>query len=242
MGCESGIIASIEVPTGDDCNCVGIASITWNADYTVTITLTNGQSTTSASLRGVPGTAPTIAFRVAGTILQYNVDGGSWIDLFNFSTLAWASVLQNTYPDSATVGSGSVEIIGAKALVAGQLATDGDELNIYAAYTSTGTPSVNKYCLLGINATQLNGILGTFSMSNINRIEIRCRMSRLTATTGKIETEVTYINAVDEVATQKTTNGLSVTWANVNTIQAMARSITAGDIILRAFEITYGKK
>jgi len=55
-GCATGIVSSVEVPTPtDECACVGIKSIVWNSNNTVTITLTDNSSITSPNLKGVAG-------------------------------------------------------------------------------------------------------------------------------------------------------------------------------------------
>ncbi len=244
MTCQGGQIASIEIAVPSDCDCVGIARILWNTNNSFTITLTNGQSITSPVLTGEVGPAPTILFRVAGTMLQVSINGGAYEDLYDFETLVWSSVLQNTYPATSTVGAGSVETLGSKTLTAGQLATDGDELNVYAAYsTNSDVPNISRYVLFGINGSGINILGGLFAMSNCDKIELTGRISRLSATTGKIDIVVTYYSSLDgEVLfSQKATDSIAVTWANAVTIEAMAHSVVVGDITLQAFEITYGK-
>ncbi len=246
MACKRGVVATIQVSPGDDCNCVGIQSITWNTDYTVTITLTNGQSTTSEPLRGPEGPAPEVEFRVSGTVLQVQINGGAWADLYDFSILAWSNILSNTYPNSTTVGTGLASI-NSKNIPAGQLATDEDEVEVYMLFTTT-TPNITidsgKGVVIGIDGSQ-QGIGGRFaSYSNAKYIELRARISRTGATAGKIQGSITYLTTDGDLVFYQTTpvNGISLTWANIHAVNAMADSVNTGDIVLQAFELKYGKK
>jgi len=100
--CTTGIISQVEVPVpNDECACIGVSSISFNAlAGTFTIVLTDGSTYTSPDLRGLAGvmgatglTGPTGATGVAGpavemrydlgtNYLQYRVVGSlTWIDL-----------------------------------------------------------------------------------------------------------------------------------------------------------------
>lgn len=55
MSCTGGKISSLELPVNPDCDCVGIKRIQWGENDTLIITLTNGQTYTSGSLKGDDG-------------------------------------------------------------------------------------------------------------------------------------------------------------------------------------------
>lgn len=248
--CTGGTIPSLQVINGD-CSCVSIQSITWNnAGNQFTITLTNGQSITSPVLEGAEGATPVIAFRVSGTILQYNVDGGAWISLFDLASLTESNVLNNTYPNASTAGT-AWETLGTYQLPAAKLASDGSEITIRTVFTTNAaTPAPTQLVRQTFNGSALNTPLNIgFYAKNITKIIIETRLSRVSNTSVKYEQEVQYCVtsiggesvAQNYVQSLQTIAGLNLTTTAYD-IDADANSDVAGDITLESFETIYYKK
>lgn len=128
-GCATGIVSSVEVPIQtDECACIGVKSIVWNSNNTVTITLTDNSSITSPVLlgpqgiqgpAGVPGSNGAngtngkdveMRYDVGTKTIQWRLVGSlTWIDLYTFpSDETWKAikiVSTDTFEDGAAVPS-----------------------------------------------------------------------------------------------------------------------------------------
>lgn len=138
--CNKGIISSVEVavPT-DDCACIGVKTITWNVNNTVTITLTDNSSITSPVLtgpQGLPGVAgingtngtngtnglsPEMRYDVGTRTIQWRLVGSlTWINLYTFpANEDWKTVRGTTPSDpliDGTIINGYIAGSGASAL------------------------------------------------------------------------------------------------------------------------------
>lgn len=252
--CLGGQISTLQVQNLD-CSCVSIKSITWNpAGTQFTITLTNGQSITSPVLTGATGSAPTVVFRVLGTVLQYNVNSAGWVDLYDFSDLI-EGVLYNDISNSATIGT-SLEILKTYTLPANKLSTNGSYLVVRAEFTTTTTnktPSADKFVNIYFNNANLiglNAIVLGFN-AQYDKLYLDLRISRFSNTQVKVEmfTQAgSLFNLIGGASLAYpahfgifTAGGLDLS-ANAYDITAVADSYLAGDITCNLLEVTYFKK
>jgi hypothetical protein len=126
--CNKGIVSSVEVPIPtDECACIGVKTITWNVNNTVTITLTDNSSITSPVLRGPQGlqgnpgspgspgvNGKDVEMRYDGTsgYLQWKIVGAStWNNLykpFDYTNETWKEIKvtsTDTFADGTPVPS-----------------------------------------------------------------------------------------------------------------------------------------
>lgn len=181
--CIGGTVASLQV-VNTDCSCISISSITWNSQGTqFTITLNNGQSITSPVIQGAEGATPVIAFRVSGTMLQYNVDGGAWNNLIDLDTLVQGkNTISNNLEDSGTTTS-SWETLGTASTdytnSSKNLSVDGDSLVISGRFVSEARGNTR----VRLNGSDVLGVLNHgFYATNINAIEYNIEINRLDST------------------------------------------------------------
>lgn len=250
INCIGGTIPSLQVQN-TDCTCVSIQSITWNqAGNRFTITLNNGQSITSPILTGPAGSQPTIEFRVSGSILQYSVDGGSWINLYDLAQNAGSYILANDFPNASTGGT-TWEALNTYQIAAGQLSTNGSQLTITSVFTTNASvPAPTQLVRQTFNGSALNTPLNIgFYANNITKIIVETRIVRITNTSIKYVQSVifcvgglggtvvfrTFIQDVQAIS------GLNLTTTAYD-ITSEGNSDVIGDITLESFNITYFKQ
>lgn len=240
--CTGGTIPSLQVINGD-CSCVSIQSITWNnAGNQFTITLTNGQSITSPVLEGAEGATPVIAFRVSGSILQYNVDGGAWINLFDLASLTGSSMLWNDISDNAT-STNAIQILKSFTMAAGQLASDGDMVQIRARFKAN-SDNVSKQCYVFLDGSQIC----EYSMyALVTSCELNVTISRTGATAGKADIEIYAsigggLSYLTKYRFLLPISAVSVSaWADALDIEIKADDNAGNAITCELFQVTYFK-
>jgi hypothetical protein len=135
--CNKGIVSSVEVPIPtDECACIGVKTITWNVNNTVTITLTDNSSITSPVLRGpqgLPGVAGVNGTNgtdgvgvemnfdtITNTIQWRPIGHPSWINLYTFpANETWKTIRGTTPSDpliDGTIINGYIAGSGASAM------------------------------------------------------------------------------------------------------------------------------
>ena len=242
--CIGGTIPSLQV-INSDCSCISIQSITWNnAGNQFTITLNNGQSITSPVLIGAEGATPVIAFRVSGSILQYNVDGGAWISLYDLAQLTGSSVLENLLTNSATAGT-AWETLKSYKIPAGQLSTDKDFVHIRAKFRSAGTIQGQGYRI------QFNGstlFTDTFTGTKAHSL-VDIYINRNAQTTGRYDGQVFVgidalsLSLIYASLVLPLTDIAGLDWdANPYTITCQGDSVVAGDVVCQELQVTYFHK
>ena len=160
------------------------------------------------------------------------------------------SVLYNVYPNASTTTT-NWEVLDTYQLVAGQLATNEDEITIRAVLTTNAAkPSPSQLVRVTFNGVALNNTINLgFYSESIFKIIIEARISRVSNTTAKYEMNASfgsyslggtelirvYEQNISSIATLNFTT-------NAYTITADGNSDSSGDITLEAFEIIYYKK
>lgn len=188
----------------------------------------------------------------------YLKTAGAWAVTCNIFGAAGAdgtAIFTNQFPNTATLGT-SFEILNASnngtartawSLAANTLAANGDEINIFARFVYVGNSLSNQIVKTTFNSNQLNPLAPFKVASNVKAIEIRTRLTRVSNTTVKFQTYLRYClngflaeSFYQEINTPVfTMAGLNLT-SNSYNITAEADSAVIGDIILEAFEITFG--
>lgn len=181
--CIGGTVASLQV-VNTDCSCISISSITWNSQGTqFTITLNNGQSITSPVIQGAEGATPVIAFRVSGTMLQYNVDGGAWNNLIDLDTLVQGKNIISNELESVGTTTSNWETLGTTSTDytndSKNLSSDGDTLKITGRFVSSVANGNTRFRL---NGTTLFGLFNHGFYGSITAIEYEITIGRIDAT------------------------------------------------------------
>ena len=207
---------------------------------------------------GTDGVTP--EFQNTGTWIQVSYDNGlTWNNLFSLASVTGAAgangtngtdgadgvaVLENDLTGDTTTNAG-VETLKTYQLSAGQLASDGDMIEIRARFTvankNSGTTTGDCYVFLG--ATQLttssilNSIYGGYHV---------IRISRTGAATGKSDNKINTMLNLGGIyqESQPFANLTSVapTWANAIDIYVKADDNGGEAITCDLFQVTYYKK
>jgi len=202
---------------------------------------------------GTDGVTP--EFQNTGTWIQVSYDEGStWNNLFSLASVTGAAgangtngtdgadgvaVLHNDLADDTTSNAG-VETLKTYQLAAGQLASNGDMIEIRVRFTvpnkNTGTVRGDCYVLLG--ATQLT--LGQI-LNNIYGGYHVIRISRTGATAGKSDYEIQTRSQIGIQGAYVGLNSVAPTWANANDIYVKADDNGGELITCDLFQVTYYK-
>lgn len=236
--CSGGSIAGLEIKSdGGDCTC--LKQIKFNPDGTVTFVMTNGQSVTSGSLKGVkgdngdPGAAgPT---GPAGASLLVS-------DTSGLSTLgvAFESLLDD--------GAGGR---AAFSLVADTLSTDGSALAIEAVFTTNApVPAATQLVRVTFDGNALNTPLNLgFQAATVSKVIYKATLTRKSNTELLVELSFAqcdasiggHTSAVTYIQTSYTIAGLDLT-GSAYAIDVQGDSDVIGDITLESAKIIYLKK
>lgn len=254
--CLGGQVSLLNVQN-TDCSCVSISSITWNAAGTqFTITLSNGQSLTSPVLTGATGGAPTVTFRVLGTVLQYNVNGGSWTSIYDFANVQ-SALIQSDTDNHITTTNGSFETLSSFATdhtnAAKNLVNVGDTIKLYALFSPISSPTATGI----LTRLNLNGVgitnVALNAMTVVNAADAQIEL--ITTVTLKDNTSgAMYIRVNSQISVydgsgflaMRTSFPMKIAIADIGgatvdfavnnyTFSAQAQSVATGDIQLQLF-------
>lgn len=160
-----------------------------------------------------------------------------------------ASVLTNQYPNLATLGTSWESLAVGRTpyvLLANTLGRDGDELWIHSRFVNNATTATTQQVRLTFNGSPLNIAAKFSAATNAKYIVIDSRLSRVSNTTIKQETTVTWLaNGAlkGDVVYQTTTFVLTIAGLNLTTtaynIDIQADSATIGDVSSQAFVIEH---
>jgi len=205
---------------------------------------------------GTDGVTP--EFQNTGTWIQVSYDSGNtWNNLFSLASVTGAAgangtngtngadgvaVLENDLTSDTTTNAG-VETLKTYQLSAGQLASDGDMIEIRARFTvankNSGTTTGDCYVFLGATQLTLSNILA--SVEGAYHV---IRVSRTAATTGKADFKVAVMSKFGSYYGENVfANLISVapTWANAIDIYVKADDNGGEAITCDLFQVTYYK-
>ncbi len=202
---------------------------------------------------GTDGVTP--QFQNTGTWIQVSYDEGlTWNNLFSLASVTGAAgangtngtdgadgvaVLHNDLTDDITSNAG-VETLKTYQLAAGQLASNGDMIEIRVRFTvpnkNTGTVQGDCYVLLGATQLTLGHIL-----NNIYGGYHVIRISRTGATAGKSDYEIQIRSQIGIQGAFVGLNSVAPTWANANYIYVKADDNGGELITCDLFQVTYYK-
>lgn len=160
------------------------------------------------------------------------------------------AVLYNQYPAASTAGT-AWETLATYQLPAAQLATNQDEITIRTVFTTNAaSPSASQLVRQTFNGSALNTPLNIgFYASNITKIIIQTRLTRVSNTSAKYEQDVLFCvtglggtNITNWYKQDLTTIGTLNFTTTAYDITADGNSVVAGDITLESMEILYYKK
>ena len=210
-------------------------------------------------INGVDGTdGVTPEFQNTGTWIQVSYDeGNTWENLFSLASVTGAAgangtngtdgadgvaVLENDLTSDTTSNAG-VETLKTYQLAAGQLASDGDMIEIRARFTvankNAGTTTGDCYVFLGATQLTVSNILA--SVEGAYHV---IRVSRTAAATGKADFKVAVMSKYGSYYGENVfANLISVapTWANANDIYVKADDNGGEAITCDLFQVTYYK-
>lgn len=160
-----------------------------------------------------------------------------------------ASVLENQYPDLATLGTAYESLLVGRTpyvLAANTLTTNKDELYIRAEFTCSAANPTTQAARITFNGAALNTPLTIGFVGGIKKIVFEARLSRITNTTAKYSLSVTRYTSGFSGTTFNSTYlqntislaGLGFT-ANPYNIDAQGDSTVIGDVTCTAFEVVY---
>lgn len=258
-------IANIYLITGIDPNCeCGCGDGT--SQPLVPTSIINGTDGTDGTIIYSGSGAPSGGLGVVGdyyvdTATQdfYKKTGAStWSVLFNMkgatgapgadgadgaSSLVSLMVVSTT---AQNVGGAGFEALANKIVVAGQVASQQDELKIHAEFNCTATdPSdATRQASIFVGATNLftGFYIPLFAAKNIKKIVLDITITRTNATLGTYEASAKFYNSVGGYLNQyvQPVTSASITWASNNTFSAEVLSPNA-DMSVNAWEIIYYK-
>lgn len=216
--CSTGKVSILECPPiGNDC--VGIKSIVFNTDNTMTVTLTDGTTYTSGSLKGAKGAKGDAgATGATGVVLLYN-----------------------EYSNATTALTGSYQTLDSFALAAAQLGADGDMIHIHAVFNVLVLPTNPDYNLVRIRLGG-NDLIEVQMGENFGaNATIDIWLSRTDTTDSKYEYQLIATDGVNWLSQKNLPPSAfaSTTWANAQTISAQVNQVAATSIQLKVLQVTY---
>lgn len=231
-----------------DCGC----SASDNPTPVVPTSIVNGTD-------GTDGVTP--LFQNTGTWIQVSYDNGStWTNLFSLASVTGAtgatgatggtgadgvSLLHNDISNSTT-STNALETLKTFAMDAGQLAADGDMIEVYARFVTNaeaGGTFKEVYIYLGGAA-----ILGyPFIGGTQTYCELNLKITRTSATAGKafgsvVRGEAAFLFDMSLAELFAPVSNVVATWANALNIETKADDNGANAITNTVFQVTYYKK
>jgi hypothetical protein len=158
------------------------------------------------------------------------------------------AVLHNDVTASTTA-TDALEQLKTYSMTAGQMATNGDMINIRARFTATASV-VNKECYIYVAGSPLL-TFSNMNGSDTTYTEIEATITRTSATEGKVDgfcllgtTGTLLLNPIYSTDNTFTfpISTITPTWANANTIQIWADDNASSAITCELFQITFYKK
>ena len=151
------------------------------------------------------------------------------------------TVLYNNFSGNATTGT-TLQTLDSYTLLANQLATVGDAVEVYTEFSSN--PSSSQLVALYFNSSAV--ALGNFYGLNIDKILMKSRISRISANQVNIETEIFYRNAgTIQIARGNITDIVTaggLNFAGTLAIEARGDSNVIGDITNEYLQVFFINK
>lgn len=218
--CAPGKLSTLTFDNPDCPECRGIKNITQSADkLSMTIYYTDGTSQVFSlpTVTGATGAAG--AAGATGVVILHNDT------------------------DDSTTTTNALETLKTFPMVAGQMATDGDILQIRARFRANAD-AIQKWGYIYLDGVAL---IGWYMQDNpVTGMDFTANISRTSATAGDLDAFVDVKATVFFFIIQAgrlfaPINAVSATWANAMDIEIMANDQAGNAITCELFQVTYIK-